>query len=352
MAEKHVLLGRLRFVGFVATGLLLFNGCKKSPVNGSHSSLQDVTSIQVMTRSGENYDITCIDGTSQVIPIAEFPNKDPREICPGIAFSECGQRVVYSNGRELKAANGSFYYPTGAVALANDGSVRYFNGQLLADSNNNLFFADGSLLQGQNSALMYPEGNVLRNSNGAVFYPDKTSLYWPNGSLKYPRNLRMMDEDGSFYYGDERSRPLKVGEVVYFKDGSIARFGQTLYRPEDRKQTPGQIVIEEAIRDEAVVRGLIRFNVLPSQFIYFIDLPKLHPNVSARYDSKKNSWYFQYQLTNAGYPIHITFDGKIISKVLYLKTGYVNSTVVVDFSKSPVMCRLVNTAAQVSSTPL
>lgn len=351
MAETYALTFGFRFAGLAAVGLFVFSGCKTSAFNGSDSSLRDVTSIQTMTRSGDNYDITCIDGTSQVIPIAEFPNKDPREICPGIAFSECGQRVVYSNGRELKAANGTFYYPTGAVALANDGSVRYFNGQSLTDSNNNLFFADGSLLQGQNSSLMYPEGNTLRNTSGAVFYPDKTSLSVPNGGLKYPGNLRMMDENGNFYYGDERSRRLKVGDAIYYKDGSVARSGQTLYRPEDRKQTPGPIIIEEPIGDGAVVRGLIRFNVLPTQFTYFIDLPKLHPNVSARYESKKNSWYFRYQLTNADYPIHLTFDGKSISKVLYLKTGYVNSTVVVDFSKSPVMCRLVNTAAQGSSTP-
>lgn len=351
MAEKHVLPGRLRFVGIVAAGLLLFSGCKTSAVDGSNSSLQDVTSIQAMTRSGDNYDITCIDGSSQVISIAEFPNKDPREICPGIAFSECGQRILYSNGRELKSANGAFYYPTGAVALASDGSARYLNGQSLADSNNNLFFADGSLLQGQNSTLMYPEGNTLRNTSGAVFYPDKTSLSLPNGGLRYPGNLRMMDENGNFYYGDERSRRLKVGDAVYYKDGSIARSGQTLYRPEDHKQTTGPIIIEEPIGDGAVVRGLIRFNILPAQFTYFIDLPKLHPNVSARYESKKNSWNFRYQLTNADYPIHLTIEGKSVSKVLYLKTGYVNSTVVVDFSKSPVMCRLVNTAAQGSSTP-
>jgi hypothetical protein len=351
MAEKRAGMFRFRFFGLVALSLFTLSGCKTSSGTGSDSSLRDVTAIQAMTRSGDSYDITCMDGTSQTIPIAEFPSRDPREICPGVTFSECGQRIIYSNGRELKSANGTFYYPTGAVALATDGSARYLNGQSLADSNNNLFFADGSLLQGQNSALLYPEGNTLRNTSGAVFYPDKTNLSLPNGGLRYPGNLRMMDESGSFYYGDERSRRLKVGDAVYYKDGSVARSGQTLYRPEDRKQTSGPIIIEEPIGDGAIVRGLIRFNILPNQFTYFIDLPKLHPNVSARYESKKNSWYFRYQLPNADYPIQLTFDGKSISKVLYLKTGYVNSTVVVDFSKSPFICRLVSAAAQGSSTP-
>lgn len=351
IARKYALTFTLRFARLGAFCLAVFSGCKTSSGNGSDSGLRDATSIQVMTRNGDNYDISCIDGTSQVIPIAEFPSRDPREICPGVVYSECGQRILYSNGRELKSVNGTFYYPTGAIALATDGSARYLNGQLLADANNNLFFADGSLLQGQNSALNYPEGNALRNNSGAVFYPDKTALSLPNGGLRYPGNLRMMDENGNFYYGDERSRRLKVGDSIYYKDGAVARSGQTLYRPEDHKQTPGPIIIEEPISDGAIVRGLIRFNILPSQFTYYIDLPKLHPNVSARYESKKNSWYFRYQLTNADYPIHLAIEGKSVSKVLYLKTGYVNSTVVVDFSKSPAMCRLVNTAAQSSSTP-
>jgi hypothetical protein len=351
VARKYASTWNSRFVGFVASSFFAFSSCKTSVVSNSDSSLRDVTSIQSMTRSGENYDVSCIDGTSQVIPIAEFPNKDPREICPGIIYSECGQRIVYSNGRDLKSANGTFYYPTGNVAVAADGAARYLNGQSLADANKRLFFADGSLLQGQNATLMYPEGNTLRNTNGALFYPDKTSLSSPNGGLKYPGNRRMMDENGNFYYGDERSRRLKVGDAIYYKDGSIARSGQTVYRPEDHRQTSGPIMIEEPISDGAINRGFIRFNILPSQFTYFIDLPRLHPNVSARFESKKNAWYFQYKIPNADYPIHLTFHGKNISKVLYLKTGYVNSTVVVDFSKSPIVCRLVTTAVQSSSVP-
>ncbi|MFM7076660.1 MAG: hypothetical protein ACKO3G_11420, partial [Planctomycetaceae bacterium] len=81
---------------------------------------------------------------------------------------------------------------------------------------------------------------------------------------------------------------------------------------------------------------------------FLMDLPKLHPAVSARYESKKNNWYFRYNLSNADFPIVLTIDGKTVSKTMYLKTGYANSTVIVDFTKTPFTCRTVNTAVQSS----
>ena len=324
-----------------------FVGCKTTESDHQAGArLKDSTSIQSMSRSGDNYEITCLDGSSQVVAITDFANKDPREICPGVGYSDCAQRMFYANGRELRASNGTYFYPNGSAAITPDGKVRYVSGQQFSDASNNLFFGNGAPLMTQNGTLMYPEGNTLRSANGAVFYPDNSPLALASGALRYPGNLRLSDESGNFFYGDERGRRLKFGETIYYKDGSVARSNQGLFRPEDRRQTQSPIMIEEPIGDGAVVRGLLRFNMTPSQVNFLVDLPKLHPSVAARYESKKNTWYFRYNLSNADFPIVLSLDGKSIAKTMYLKTGYANSTVVVDFTKAPFTCRAINTAVQ------
>jgi len=315
------------------------------------SGLKDSASIQTMTRTGDNFEITCLDGSQQTVSITDFPNRDPREICPGIGYSECGQRVLYANGRELKATNGTYFYPNGSVAITPDGKVRYVSGQSFSDASNNLFFGNGAPLMNQNATLMYPEGNTLRTANGAIFYPDNSPLALASGGLRYPGNQRLSDESGNFFYSDDKSRRLKSGDSVYYKDGSVAKSSQGLFRPEDHKPTQSPIIIEEPIGDGAVVRGLLRFNVTATQINFLVDLPKLHPSVAARYESKKNSWYFKYNLSNADFPIVLTIDGKNTTKTMYLKTGYSNSTVVVDFTKVPISCRTINTAVQSTGAP-
>lgn len=345
-----------RMAIFLATGPIALAFMVSSCKTGEHSDhspadLKDSTSIQSMTRNGENFEITCLDGSTQAILITEFPNKDPREICPGVGYSECGQRILYANGRELRSASGTYFYPNGSIAIAPDGKVRYQSGQLLSDASNNIFFGNGAMLFAQNANLLYPEGNTLRTANGAIFYPDNSPLALASGALRYPGNQRLSDESGNFYYSDEKSRRLRAGETVYYKDGSVARSGQNLFRPEDHKPTQGPIILEEPIGDGAIVRGLIRFTLTPGQTNFLIDLPKLHPSVSARYESKKNSWNFRYFLSNADFPMVVTIEGKTISKVMYFKTGYTNSTVMVDFSKSPHICRTINTAIQSTGAP-
>jgi len=321
--------------------------CKTTGNQGIEgANLKDSSSIQSMRRYGDVFEITCLDGTLQTVAIAEFASKDPRDICPGVGYSECGQRVTYSNGRDLRSSNGTYYYPNGSVAITPSGRIRYLNGQNLSDSRNNLFFGNGSPLVGLNGTLMYPEGNFLRSASGAIYYPDNSPLALASGALRYPGNKQLSDDSGNFFYSDDSNRRLKSGDSVYYKNGTIARSGQSLFRFEDRKQTRSPIMIEEAIGDGAVTRGLIRFNIAPTQINYQIDLPKLHPDVAAKYDSKRNSWIFTYHLTNADFPIFLTIDNKTITKTMYLKTGYTNSTVIVDLNKSPYSCRIVNTAIQ------
>lgn len=315
------------------------------------SGLKDSSSIQTMTRSGDNFEITCLDGSAQTVAITDFPNKDPREICPGVGYSECGQRLLYANGRELKSTNGTYFYPNGSAAITPDGKVRYVSGQNFSDASNNLFFGNGAPLMSQNGSLMYPEGNTLRTANGAIFYPDNSPLALASGALRYPGNQRLSDESGNFFYSDDKSRRLKAGDSIYYKDGSVAKSGQSLFRPEDHKQTQSPIIIEEPIGDGAVVRGILRFNLTPMQLNFLMDLPKLHPSVAARYESKKNAWYFRYNLSNADFPIVLTIDGKNTTKTMYLKTGYANSTVIVDFTKAPLTCRMINTAVQSTGAP-
>lgn len=337
---------------FLTTTLLIVTlvGCKTGD-KPDDSGLKDSSAIQAMHRSGDSFEITCLDGSQQTVLITDFPNKDPREICPGVGYSECGSRVLYANGRELKSAGGNYFYPTGTMAVSNDGKVRYFNGQQLSDANGNLFFPNGAPLLSQNNSLMYPEGNVLRSSMGALFYPDNSPMALTSGALRYPGNQRLSDENGNFFYGDDKSRRLKLGDTVYYKDGSLARSGQSLYRPEDHKPAQPPLIIEEPIGDGSIMRGLIRFTITGTQFNYLLDLPKLHPSVAARYESKKNSWYFKYQVLNADFPMVLAFDGKTTTKVLYLKTGHTNSTAIIDFSKTPHSCRLINTAIQSSGGP-
>ena len=337
----------INFALFLA---LILTGACKTP-GPADSQLQDSSAIQTMTRSGDNFEITCLDGSSQTVSIADFPEKDPREICPGIGFSECAPRVLYSNGRELKSSNGTYYYPNGTIAISPDGKIRYNNGQQLNDNSGILYFADGSILLGQNSILMYPEGNTLRGTNGTLYYPDKSTLATQNGGLKYPGNQMLSDDSGNFYYSDDRSRRLKSGDTFYYRDGSTARSGQSLYRPEDHKLTQTPIIIEEAVNDGSIVRGLLRFTISQTQFSYILDLPKLHPNVIARYESKKNSWFFRYRISNTDFPVQLTFDGKNTNRTLYLRTGYANDTAIIDFTKTPVSCHIVNTAAQSPAVP-
>jgi hypothetical protein len=330
-----------------AAFMLALVACKTTETGDqAGSGLKDSSSIQTMTRSGDNFEITCLDGSAQTVSITDFPNKDPREICPGVGYSECGQRVLYANGRELRSSNGAIYYPNGSIAITPDGKVRYVSGQHFSDASNNLFFGNGAPLLSQNASLMYPEGNTLRTANGAIFYPDNSPLALASGALRYPGNQRLSDESGNFFYSDDKSRRLKAGDSIYYKDGSLAKSGQSLFRPEDHKVTQSPIIIEEPIGDGAVVRGLLRFNLTPTQVNFLMDLPKLHPGVAARYESKKNAWYFRYNLSNADFPIVLTIDGKIITKTMYLKTGYANSTVIVDFTKAPFTCRMINTAVQ------
>jgi len=338
---------------FITTKLLLvfyasgyFSGCKTNLSDSQQGSeLLDSSAIQTMNRNGDNFEITCIDGASQTVSILDFAAKDPREICPGIVYSECGARVVYANGRELKSPNGSYLYANGNVAITKDGAFRYANGQSLVDSNGTMFFPEGSTLHSANKGLMYSNGQILKSANGNLYYPDNSVLASASGALRYPGNRPLIDESGKYYYGDGVNKSLKVGDTFYYRDGSSARSNQMLFRMEDRKTTQVPVVIEEAVSDGINVKGTIRFTIAQNQSSYLLDLPNLYPNMLVRFDSKRNTWLVKYKMINGDSPLQLTFDGKSQSKIVYLKTGYGTEAAVVDFTRSPADCRILSSPA-------
>ena len=323
-----------------------FSGCKTNLADGSENSgLRDSSAIQTMTRNGENFDITCLDGASQTVSIMDFTTKDPSEICPGITYSECGPRVIYANGRELKTPNGSYLYANGSVALTKEGVFRYANGQSLVDGNGNMFFPEGSNLYSSTKGIMYANGQILKSANGSLYYPDNSILASPTGALRYPGNRSLIDESGNYYYADGVNKRLKAGDSFYYKDGSQARTNQTLFRSEDRKITQIPVVIEEQVSDGINMKGTIRFTIAQTQSSYLLDLPNLYPNMLVRFDSKRNSWLIRYKMINGDSPLQLTFDGKSQSKIIYLKTGYGAETAMVDFTRNPADCRVISSPA-------
>ncbi|MCX6124691.1 MAG: hypothetical protein NTV34_08075 [Proteobacteria bacterium] len=315
----------------------------KNRERSKESSLNDSTAIQSMNRVGDDFDISCIDGSRQVVPILEFPTKPSSAICPDVKATDCPSQILYSNQRELRSARGDYNYPDGSPLLLKDLQFRYFGGRPLANGSEGLLFPDGSNLYLPSQGFFFPDGKLFKAKTGYVYYPSGRVFFTSDGfSIKYPDDKFLRDTNGNFYYTKKNgSQLLRTSSTFYYTDGLVARSGGNIYRESDRRVSNLPLIIREDIADATSSFGYVQFNVSAQSDSYFIDLPNLAPGMIARYQSSTKNWFIRYQFVNLMAPLQITFDGDNQSMVFFLKTGYRGQTVMVDFSHAPANCKVV-----------
>jgi hypothetical protein len=310
------------------------------------SSLRGRADIQYMTKLGDKYQITCIDGKVQLVDVTVFGKLQDSEICPNVTVSECPDSLkYYPSLKSLKSPEGVFTYMDGRSILSdnNRNFVYSSRGNLkLINNSGGMAFPDGKNLFVANQGYYYPGGKSFLYNSGQVDYPDgKLFFAATGGQIKYPDGATLSDSAKNFYYPQTKILKDTSGNFK-FNNGSYARNGGRLYRLENAVEQPGPITIRQDIISPPNTKlGHIQFSVQPTSDNYFIYLPDLTPGFLAQYNSADNKWYFRYDIENPEAPLQIAFNGKTISKVFFLKTGYAGETVMVDFSESKPTCSMI-----------
>lgn len=345
-------------VGLPMTLLILVSCGVSSPRPAS--TIKSAEDILDMQRVGNDYIVTCLDGSSQKIPVATFESVPSTEICAKVLSADCPSVIKYKTGQNLRQSATVFNYPNGKP-IKSGGTVYYFGEKkpLFKNTSGAIFYGDGKPLRTTDGTFYYPSGKPLKKQ-GIYYYPDGNVLKQNNGILYYPNGTIMktsstsgsrgsetaVKSPSSFNYSD--GSPMKTAAGVFYYEGQKpVRSGSILYR-EDKSMAVTPIMLEQKIGDGEEF-GSLRFAVEAQSDAYSLSLPTITPEIGLIYDPKSTEFRMRFQLDKNEAPIVMTIDERGAPRIyMFVSTGYPGERIVLfgNSLTSDLQCRAVHTAEE------